>query len=822
VVAGWAIGEQKVGRGNLSNVTFSLNTPPQTSLAATEEEPRAAKRRLVCWTYASELKDITCHSTNISFLRSRCQFGREYLAWTTCDERGASTKMPGLSTNRWALLIGVGFYMTGNARKDSSGCVIHYPSLGGCVNDVALLECFLEDEVRVPAAHIFKLTSSAPRDPTKNEPQEARALWPTYNNISRAFQNILQNSERGDLVYIHYSGHGARVRTAYEYLKRPEGIDEALVPVDIEVISGTDQGRYIRDIEIATWLQQFVDKGLRVTVVLDSCHAGSSNRAGYAAVRGTGIVDRSFLPSDGSSALECQSLHDCSGVWRHGRVQENWLLEASGYTLFAACTAFQKAHEYRFANKMHGALSYYLVDALRSELGPTRPSLLLSRISTKVRSHFSEQTPILDGDDSVAFFGLDGSQLTQEVRVSVVDVTKGCVELDHGDLHGVHKGDEYAVISDGGLASGGDVVRIRVTDTLGLKSIAVFLDISESEQRAIQPGFRASMLKQAPERLAGVRLVSRDTAPTANEQPGWLKDLHNCINNERRPASLWRLLADDDKSEPATFSITVTDQGEYEVRDASQTPVTNLPPLRADDPKSAKTLSEYISHLAKFRRVQRLGANPSRALKASCRFELQGKLTEPPLQPPLPNLSCESVSPVVLQPAVLENGEYKINAGEIVSIVFENKGKSPVHVAVFDLKPLWGIEKIYPEGAGWSESVGPGEQCNLLVQMDIPDSLLKKGQLEITETIKAVATLHPTPLGVLQLPDIGEDSLRGGHSANFVIGLDQLMQGPSPDNRNAKLKVQSGGSWQAYDIIIRTTQSKEKGDSRSAEMKSSC
>jgi hypothetical protein len=28
VVADWAIGEQKVGRGNLSNVTFSLNTPP--------------------------------------------------------------------------------------------------------------------------------------------------------------------------------------------------------------------------------------------------------------------------------------------------------------------------------------------------------------------------------------------------------------------------------------------------------------------------------------------------------------------------------------------------------------------------------------------------------------------------------------------------------------------------------------------------------------------------------------------------------------------------------------------------------------------------
>jgi hypothetical protein len=71
--------------------------------------------------------------------------------------------MTGLASGprRWALLIGADYYITGNARRDSSGIIAHYSSLGGCVNDVALLECFLKAELGLLDEYIIKLMSTA-------------------------------------------------------------------------------------------------------------------------------------------------------------------------------------------------------------------------------------------------------------------------------------------------------------------------------------------------------------------------------------------------------------------------------------------------------------------------------------------------------------------------------------------------------------------------------------------------------------------------------------------------------------------------------------
>lgn len=704
------------------------------------------------------------------------------------------------SSNRWALLVGVNFYMTGNARKDDSGRVVHYHSLGGCVNDVALLECFLKDEMGVPDNHIFKLTSSAPDDPTQNAPREDRSIWPTYRNISRAFLDVLQKAQPGNLVYIHYSGHGARVKTAYGNLKGSDGIDEVLVPIDIEVQQDSEQSRYVRDIEIASWLQEFVSKGLRVTVVLDSCYAGSSNRTYESAVRGTGAVDYSLLSTDSIPTSTSRIPFPTSNTSRTGKVKKNWLLEASGYTFLAASTAFQKAYERRFADKKHGVLTYYLVDALRCEPTSIRPSLLLGRILAKIQSHYSDQTPIIDGEDSEAFFGLQGQQRTFSVRVLAVHVAKGLVELDHGALHGVQKGAEYAICSDDGVI----VAKALVTESMGLTSVATFLSVSETDQKVVLPGFQALLLKQAPEQQVGVRLLSRDVASDDdNIHQSWLRAFRDYLDRERTPLH-WKLLSDTDPPESVDFFVTVADGGSCELLDSSLRRVAHLPTLPSDDPTSAARLSGYISHMAKFRLVQRLRADPNSALKAPCRFEVLGKATQVPLPPVLGDLSRELVFPSGLLPAVVEDGEYKVHEREVVSLLFENQGTVPIYVTLFDLKPRWGVEKIYPEGGGWSECVGPGEKRNLPILMEIPESLLNEGVYEITETFKAVVTLRSTPLGVLQLPDIGKDHSRSSDTDGFTTGLDQLTQAFALEDRDVKLKGRSSGSWQTYDIMIRT------------------
>jgi hypothetical protein len=109
---------------------------------------------------------------------------------------------------RWAVLIGVNFYIRGDARRDARGAIIHYPCLNGCVNDVVLVSGFLK-ELDVPKDNILELAAANPDSCDEKVPKEARSKWPTHKNIVQPFKNVIQNARYDDLVYIHYSGHGA-------------------------------------------------------------------------------------------------------------------------------------------------------------------------------------------------------------------------------------------------------------------------------------------------------------------------------------------------------------------------------------------------------------------------------------------------------------------------------------------------------------------------------------------------------------------------------------------------------------------------------------
>ncbi|MFM7440176.1 MAG: caspase family protein, partial [Snowella sp.] len=134
---------------------------------------------------------------------------------------------------------------------------------------------YLEKSLQIEAEQIIRLTSPLP---DKNSLADVRAARnekpPTYENIVEAFNTITETAQAEDLVYIHYSGHGGRVKTIFPDLKGEGQFDEGLVPMDVG-----DRGRYLRDVEMATLLKRMTDKGLLVTVIFDSCHSGGATRA---------------------------------------------------------------------------------------------------------------------------------------------------------------------------------------------------------------------------------------------------------------------------------------------------------------------------------------------------------------------------------------------------------------------------------------------------------------------------------------------------------------------------------------------------------------
>ena len=251
----------------------------------------------------------------------------------------ASTPTPTL----WALLVGVDCYMG----QTISG-LPRYGSLGGCVNDIALMDEFLRNRLNVPDERIKKLTASG----LGVRPQEPTEAWPTKANIVAAFKALAQReAQPGDQVYIHYSGHGGRAVTLWPEVKGKDGLDESLVPTDYGQIENTDQpeDRYLRDLELAALLQELVDRKLIVTVVLDSCHSGGAARGmegDEEGVRGGFEVDRvPRVPSDLVAPPQALAASWQGQTRRHraASVASGWLPDPNGYTLLAACRALELA-----------------------------------------------------------------------------------------------------------------------------------------------------------------------------------------------------------------------------------------------------------------------------------------------------------------------------------------------------------------------------------------------------------------------------------------------------------------------------------------------
>ena len=184
-----------------------------------------------------------------------------------------------------ALLIAADCYLPNHLPEGS------YLNLGGCVRDVQLIEDFLRNRLLLKEDRLIKLTSTNVGTSAPAEPPERR---PTYENIIAAFKDLTQKADPGDHLYIHYSGHGGRTPTLLPKVKGEGGIDEALVPIDI----GNSTARYLRDIELAKLLQDTITKGLRVTMVLDSCHSGGATRGPDSAIRGVAFIDRTERPSE--------------------------------------------------------------------------------------------------------------------------------------------------------------------------------------------------------------------------------------------------------------------------------------------------------------------------------------------------------------------------------------------------------------------------------------------------------------------------------------------------------------------------------------------
>ena len=181
----------------------------------------------------------------------------------------------------------------------------------------------------------------------------------TKKGILQAFESLIDHADSGDMVYIHFSGHGQLVSDLNG--DEPNGWDEAWIPYDAfrKYSKNYHGGNHLVDDEVGVLLTRLrgkVGRKGRIAVIVDACHSGGSTRDPATSKASEesqpdalrGVLDQFRIPGK----------HPAYSP-KH-RTREDWLT-------LSACRSNQQNQELRG----YGRLTYLLVYGRLSFAGKT-------------------------------------------------------------------------------------------------------------------------------------------------------------------------------------------------------------------------------------------------------------------------------------------------------------------------------------------------------------------------------------------------------------------------------------------------------------------
>ena len=636
------------------------------------------------------------------------------------------------TSNFYALLIGVDYYLPNQL----------YKSLKGCVRDINLVFDYLQKTLKIPSERIFKLTSP---NPDSLEAVRATDVTPTYQNIVEKFKLITELAQPKEQVYIHYSGHGGRAATIYPELKGEGQNDEGIVPMDV----GESDGYYLRDVELATLLKRMTDKELIVTVVLDSCHSGGATR-GDCDIRGSESPDFAQRSEDSRVASRDELIENWRILTEGNGASSAWLPPSKDYVLLAACRPTEYAYEYNVNGKdRHGALTYWMIDTLTSTTtSDITYKSLHDRVTAKIQSKFTSQLPMLLGEGERLVFGSDRISTQYTVTVMKVDENQKQVTLNAGLAQGLSSGTRFAIYPLNTTDFSHKQLQlaiIEVTEVEASSSSAKVLELNEGGiaiKEQIEQGAPAVMVSAPVDLVRRVRLFDQKQAgEKENELPPQLVENQKPALEAVRQALAnngWVVELQENDNREAHYQVAIGRNGEYEI--CTGMPLKNLrPELTINDPDAATTIVNRLVHLAKYQTVQELD-NPASELADCLEFQLCDSNKQP----------YSSASNITLKNR------------EVVYLRVKNTSSQTLNIAILDLDPTWAISQIPIKGipAPFYQLQGREELFIGRIRPTVPEG---KGYEQVTETLKLFATRGLADFRWLALTPLDEEFDKKGN-----------------------------------------------------------
>ncbi|MBV8515981.1 MAG: caspase family protein [Acidobacteria bacterium] len=328
-----------------------------------------------------------------------------------------------------ALLVGINDYSASHLPSLGPAAPERdWPPLGGAVNDVEAMRQLLVALRGFALQDIVTLTDEAA----------------TRAAILRAIETqLVATAAEGDIVFFYYAGHGSQVRNSRS--DEPDHLDESIVPADSR--RGAPD---IRDKELRRLFNRVLDRGARLTVMLDDCHSGSGARG-----LPTGAVARGIKPDQRDVA---------DGADAGPRP------ESRGAVVIAASQDFEDAREKRDdRNNLHGAFTWGWMRAMRDAAPDESAFEMFLRTQARLRTEMPFQEPVFAATASARntpFLGTRDERRSargdERTRVAVAKLlANGNVLLQGGWANGLSAGSVLRVAGD-------PRTRVRVTALVGL------------------------------------------------------------------------------------------------------------------------------------------------------------------------------------------------------------------------------------------------------------------------------------------------------------------------------------------------------------------
>ena len=598
---------------------------------------------------------------------------------------------PADRSRKRALLVGIDAY----SRLGKSW------QLRGGVNDVRAMAEYLKRDLGFQEEEIVLLLDG-----------EA-----TRQGILDALEALADHARQDELVVIHYSGHGSRVRTSES--RGGDAWEETIVPCDSG--RGEHQSRDVTSTEIRRLLLRLTAKTQQLTLIFDCCHSGTLTRDPFAA-RGRWVPPATEARSGGRGDDGSPPAYV-----PYGR----------SYTLIAACRRNEAAREYVPESEPaveRGVLTHFLLEELRRAPAEATWRDVMEKVEVAIVARFRGQHPQLVGSPDRVLFGLDERRPMRYVRVLRHQERRRRMVLDAGFIHGVACGSGWTVYPPG-TRHEDEALPLGELRVLSVRATTAEAELLGEKLADVPSGARAVLTSPGDE-AAQLRLEL--TADTGLEK--WAGRLASAVKSHPllalcdSPAGAYaRVYLLSSRTEvaaenPVPFLGTFTEP-HYAVVGTDGDLLMPARPIA--DSGTIYTLVRNLARQARWLHALDL-RNPQGSLAGAVDF---GVLRQ----------RGGSWRPVTSDDAVFEDRER-------FAVEVRHRHSRPLHVYVLSFSADGEISLVYPTQGVW-EPIAPdrtvryGIEAGDAVRLVLPGHGLRPesdGQVEASEVLKLFATTEAT------------------------------------------------------------------------------